>query len=469
MRKLDETMKIISTAIMVALMLLSSMLVLVTVTFVSVPVAATGSGPFTESAPHAETLIPFEGEFGYGNTAWNALALDGVLNYGHSSWTYPRTGGIGYDLAIPLDATIYDVQVIAKGETWSGSSPTWTLNFCYPTSVWKTPSSPIAVQGGENYVGYWYSYNVTDQLSWNASICNGNDLGAMVTVNGYDHSGQWYLTSLDYIGFNITWGYPGLGLISTNVFAPTARHTATQSYGYIWDLADIKRLDFGYCGLGQGAISTYDYTSPYYSHYWPPWNNRASFPPDNATIVSVHALVIMLIPTGRTANMAILVTSNASYTQLLYSGQFTHSNGLFHAYEYNMTTALDSFNHPVNWTAAVLKGGNPEVGYGVEITLRSPESGGAPVYVDYIGLNYTWSVPAGSPPPSGGGGTNWGLVPMPSVLGIIGVIGFVGMVGIPAISIYFYRQEGGSKLGAGVVALIGFVVCFGLFMSAINS
>jgi hypothetical protein len=50
----------------------------------------------------------------------------------------------------------------------------------------------------------------------------------------------------------------------------------------------------------------------------------------------------------------------------------------------------------------------------------------------------------------------------------MGMTGFIGMIGVPAATIWFLKHDGGSKIYAGVTALIAFTVCFGFFLASIN-
>jgi hypothetical protein len=89
--------------------------------------------------------------------------------------------------------------------------------------------------------------------------------------------------------------------------------------------------------------------------------------------------------------------------------------------------------------------------------------------LDYLGIYYMWSGP--DPPEESQmnpGEYTPGVMEIPDVMGLMGITGFIGMIGIPAASIWFLRRDGGSKIHAGVMALIGFTVCFGFFLASIN-
>lgn len=90
--------------------------------------------------------------------------------------------------------------------------------------------------------------------------------------------------------------------------------------------------------------------------------------------------------------------------------------------------------------------------------------------MDYLGIYCLWSGPDPEeyeivlPGEEGAGGP----FTTPDVIGLMGMTGFIGMIGVPAASIWFFKQDGGSKIYAAVTALVAFTVCFGLFYASIN-
>jgi len=120
-----------------------------------------------------------------------------------------------------------------------------------------------------------------------------------------------------------------------------------------------------------------------------------------------------------------------------------------------------------SWTPQILKSNQlcvKIISYSYEVTPPYY------CYLDYLGIYYFWSGPDPEeyevvlPGEAGAGGP----FTTPDVVGLMGMTGFIGMIGIPAASIWFFRRDGGSKIHAGVMALIGFTVCFGFFYASIN-
>ena len=90
-----------------------------------------------------------------------------------------------------------------------------------------------------------------------------------------------------------------------------------------------------------------------------------------------------------------------------------------------------------------------------------------PALVDYVGLSYNYTNWSSS---SAGGPASEYNFEYIDVTGIIGIFGFVGMIGLPAVTVWAYRREGGgSKIGYAIFALIGFIICFGLFMGVLET
>jgi hypothetical protein len=88
--------------------------------------------------------------------------------------------------------------------------------------------------------------------------------------------------------------------------------------------------------------------------------------------------------------------------------------------------------------------------------------------VDYVGIMYNWT--AGPTDYEGSdfippGTAQLGFI---SPIGMIGLFGFIGMIATPVAAVWFYRNNGGSKIYFGVMALVTFTVCFGFFYASIN-
>jgi len=243
----------------------------------------------------------------------------------------------------------------------------------------------------------------------------------------------------------------------TEVFGPTAAICNTWGVDIVGSGEGV-RLDGYYAHMrGDFAyIRTSDYTLTNYVNYWTPWANRTAFPPANATFNTLSIIVIY--------RNVLLVSSDIklefSYwngTGLLIKNQAIHhiSASLFvipHIWEYNVTSFVPS----LNITALTNHTGHLStyiVQYGAASQLD----------VDYIGVAYNWTaapvIPGGPSSPS---------VFSFNIIGIMGAFGFIGMIGVPAIAIWFYKHEGGTRIGIAVGALTGFVFCFALFLVSIT-
>jgi hypothetical protein len=214
---------------------------------------------------------------------------------------------------------------------------------------------------------------------------------------------------------------------------------------------------------GDLGISTSNFTSSDYIS-WP----TQTLPPDNATILWVHLLVYVATWVGYGHTFYLQYATNTTWADVSSASAVWHNGAnttktmasmpppghIWNEYSSNVTTNE-------TWTPQMLKSSQ------TWIRLMMAEDTVWPLYVDYIGLEYAWSVGGGSG--SGGGDVgNIGIFQMPDVLGLIGVIGFIGVIGIPAASIWFFRRDGGSKVYAGVMALVAFTFCAGLFLASIQ-
>jgi len=230
--------------------------------------------------------------------------------------------------------------------------------------------------------------------------------------------------------------------------------------------SEVMKLDGSPAALDAGAwVSTYGFTNPVYNNYWSPYSNRSNFPPSNATILSVSLIAIAHCSVTRWFQLSIICDVGPSHenrttitSPSMYMELTAHDHDLL--YEFNITAGMASCGALGNWTTNWMT-----------VYFITGQSFGTLLYVDYLGLNYTWVVAGGGGGGGGGAGGGSGTVgpvELPSLTGLIGLVGFIGMVGTPAAAIWFYRQEGGSKLFAGVTAMIGFVVFLGLFLSVIS-
>lgn len=102
------------------------------------------------------------------------------------------------------------------------------------------------------------------------------------------------------------------------------------------------------------------------------------------------------------------------------------------------------------------------------ITSTDASTSYSSLQVDYVGIMYNWT--AGPTDYEGSdfippGTAQLGFI---SPIGMIGIFGFAGMVATPPVAVWLSRRDGGSKIYAGVMALVTFTVCFGLFYGSIN-
>jgi hypothetical protein len=200
-------------------------------------------------------------------------------------------------------------------------------------------------------------------------------------------------------------------------------------------------------------IYTGAYTNPDYSPYiWP----SQPLPPDDVNISFVNLVAYVKGPAYPTIrNFALEYTINGPYAEdwaLADIAQFfTDGTGTWQELRSNATSYE-------TWTPSLVKS------WDTYVRMSSDDTYGS-LLIDYIGLEYGWYAPNVSLP---GGSSNLSVSPI-SVTGIFGTVGFIGMVAIPGAAIWFYRRDGGSKIEAGVMALVAFILCFGLFLASIGA
>lgn len=241
-----------------------------------------------------------------------------------------------------------------------------------------------------------------------------------------------------------------------DVYAPTAYEVASTN-GVILYPNEAKRLDGTVAmvtGDGGAWVATRYFTNPLYSNYWSPYSNRSAFAPANATFLSVSMIAIARCQIPRTFQLTAISTVGTTYTSTKSS--WYNAGTTDQAFTYNITAFLTSNGVLGNWTNST-----------TAIYLQADDdSYGRAIYVDYVGLSFNWRYANGSS--SGPGGSGEGTFRTPDVIGLMGMTGFIGMIGVPAASIWMFRRDGGSKIYFGVMALVTFTVCFGLFYASIN-
>ena len=236
-----------------------------------------------------------------------------------------------------------------------------------------------------------------------------------------------------------------------DVFAPTANSVPSVKSTVLYP-NEVKKLDGLVAHLMEdGAwVSTQGFLNPSYDNYWPPYSNRSAFPPANATMLSISMLTIIRCQVPRSFQMHLVFTIGD--TSFNYFSGWLWAGPTDQAFTFNITTNLVTYGKEKAWD------------YFTIFLDAGPAAGGKSLYVDYLGISALWTWPG---PPAGPGGTGYSSAPI-DVIGLMGMTGFIGMIGIPAISIWMFRRDGGSKIYAAVMALVAFLVCFGFFLASIN-
>lgn len=211
---------------------------------------------------------------------------------------------------------------------------------------------------------------------------------------------------------------------------------------------------------GHGYATQWIQTKDFTAGVWNDANHTArdiSLPPNSAVIFTVF-IDLRWQPT-HIPDYKVGVSLDAGSTWLWDSFNAARTIGSNTSEAHNITSFA-------TWTPQILKSPNlcvKIVSYSYDVTPA--------VYceLDYLGLNYVWSGP--DPPeeaqtPYDDPGVIGPLIP--DVNGLMGITGFIGMIGVPPASIWFFKRDGGSKIYAGVMALVSFTVCFGLFYASIN-
>jgi hypothetical protein len=243
-----------------------------------------------------------------------------------------------------------------------------------------------------------------------------------------------------------------------DVFAPTAYEIAS-THGSVLYPDGAKKLDETVAILYGDAvtwIATRYFTDPSYTNYWAPYSNRSAFAPANATFLSVSMMAIARCGIPRAFQLTAISTVNTTYTST--NSPWYNAGQTDQAYIYNITSFLTSNGVLGNWTNSTTA---------IYLTTDTVSNGHS-IYVDYVGLSFTWKYANGSGISPGGPGGPWNPAGIPDVIGLMGIMGFVGMIGVPAASLWFYRRDGGSKIYAAVMGFVAFFVCFGLFYASIN-
>lgn len=255
-----------------------------------------------------------------------------------------------------------------------------------------------------------------------------------------------------------------------DVEGPTAYEYANG--GAITGYANAEMWDGSYLQLGDSGswAMTYDFTNPNYVEYGSGWIDRATFPPANATIVSVDMIAVVYSLTVNHEDpwpydprpFQLTMVCWNGYNNTIVQSPMLYTTETATLYNYDVTTEMcygGGHGAFPNWTAGMLMNTTGDLKVYINIG-----GFGNPVMVDYLGIDYIWSypVPVAPPGPSGGGGHpfGWGASWMSDLfIGAFGAMGFIGMIAYPGIAIHFYKS-GDDKLGA----IAGFVIMETLFI-----
>lgn len=209
-----------------------------------------------------------------------------------------------------------------------------------------------------------------------------------------------------------------------------------------------KKLDGVNALMIEGSwYRTRNFTSTDIANYGDDYANRTNFPPNNATIDWVMAIAVAYVNVGTYASVTISLEANLS-TVISKNAYITATYPL--PLYFPVTDYYD-------WTPAVLKN---QTLISTKLTLTNVQNGDL-LAVDYLGLDYKWHY-NGTSPPSGPGYNFPGLTLNFSA--IFGIVGFMGMIGSLPVAVWYYRQNGGSRIEVAVYALIAFVIFFALFL-----
>jgi hypothetical protein len=207
------------------------------------------------------------------------------------------------------------------------------------------------------------------------------------------------------------------------------------------------------------SIITNDFNNPTYYVSSPSIFSTGNHAPSNSTIISVW-LVALFTGIGLPLNLYWITDLAMAYSHtdpVAFQATTAPTAHVFAEYDrVGEATNITAFE---SWTPGMLNDHN----LSVRISMTLPAN--KPVYLDYLGIYYTWEYA-----PGGGGSDpslDIGSSLMPSPIGMFGIIGFVGMIAVPAAGIWFARRTDGSRLILGLQVMTVFVVFLGLFLASI--
>jgi hypothetical protein len=241
-----------------------------------------------------------------------------------------------------------------------------------------------------------------------------------------------------------------------DVFAPTG--LSTLPVGYSSGPNNAMKLDSWYVTLTSGSpgtsgVSVQNFTSTTYSNFWVPYSNRSAFPLVNATILSVSMIAIAYVPAETSIQMFAMHDVDGTYYSFHNGPEVSGSYWTFQEFEVDLTADYA-------WNASMLI----DTTF-LRIVLMAYGSG-TPVYVDYVGLSYTWQY--GPAPPPSGGPIAWDSSWITNIfITTLAGVGFIGVIAYPGLAIYSYKSKD-EKLGAFVSFIIGETLFTGMLWFALS-
>lgn len=187
-------------------------------------------------------------------------------------------------------------------------------------------------------------------------------------------------------------------------------------------------------------------------------------PPEGATITTVSVYVRFTVYRPQ-MQLAFSINGGSSYTSSSVISETT--DPLLGVYVWNVTSLA-------TWTPTLLNSTDVFVKGTFWPTVYTH------YYLDYLGFVVDWhaDIPGGGdlggeeeeeyePNPLPGVDSGFLLEPG-GIMFLIGLTGFIGMIAIPPAAVWMFRRDGGSKLHAGISALVAFMLCFTMFLAALD-
>lgn len=214
------------------------------------------------------------------------------------------------------------------------------------------------------------------------------------------------------------------------------------------DPAPAKILDGGVV-----SIASLSFDQQIVTAYFAQPTPGIDLPPVNATITSVFFTAV--VSTRYYRNYSLSYGFDGIYgTNWFHEHWFEITPMGFPYYFINTYWNITSYE---TWGREVLM--SPYMA----VRLFSDDRGTTPLMIDYIGIQYNWTLPEEEE------ANETGVISPLSITGVFGVVGVLGMIAVVPASIWLYRRDGGSKIIAGIVALGTFMFCATLFIASLGA